>query len=76
MNNSDLVHYRIDAEKTSTIEELRQKVEFAYLSIKYGLNKWYYEEVANIYLYEISYRQSCSTANRYYQKIYINGYYV
>ena len=66
MNNSDLAHYRNDAERTATIEELRQKVEFAYLSIKYGMSKWYFEEVAKIYLYEISYRQSCSTASRYY----------
>ena len=66
MNSSDLAHYRADAEQTTTIEELSQKAEFAYLSIKYGWNKWYYEEVANIYLYEISYRQSDSTASRYY----------
>lgn len=76
MNSKDLAYYRGDAERTATIEELRQKAEFVYLSIKYGMNKWYFEEVANIYLYEISYRQSCSTANRYYQKIYINGYYI
>ena len=76
MNKSDLAYYRADAERTATIEELRQKAEFAYLSIKYGMNKLYFEEVANIYLYEISYRQSCSTASRYYQKFYINGYYI
>lgn len=76
MNSKDLAYYRADAERTATIEELRQKAEFAYLSIKYGMSKWYFEEVANIYLYEISYRQSCSTASRYYQKIYINGYYI
>ena len=76
MSKSDLAYYRNDAEKTATIEELRQKAEFAYLSIKYGWSRQYFEEVANIYLYEISYRQSCSTASRYYQKIYINGYYL
>jgi len=54
MNSKDLAYYRADAERTATIEELRQKAEFAYLSIKYGMSKWYFEEVANIYLHEIS----------------------
>jgi len=52
--------------KLLQLKNLNKKAEFAYLSIKYGMNKWYFKEVANIYLYEINYRQSCSTANRYY----------
>ena len=76
MSPKDLAYWRADAESTKSIEDLKGKIEYAALSIKYGMNPWFYEELLQVYLYEYSWRNSADTKNRYYQKTYINGYYI
>ena len=71
MSNKDLAYWRADAEQTPSIKALEGKIELASLSIKYGLNPWFYKELLEIYLYELKWRTADTTSNRWYQSYYL-----
>lgn len=65
MSPKALAYWRADAEQTPSIKALEGKIEFTSMSIKYGLNPWFYKELLEIYLYELKWRTAPTTDNRY-----------
>ena len=71
MNSKDLAYWRADAEQTQSIEALKDKIEWTAINIKCGLNRWFYEALLQIYLYELKWRTADTTSNRFYQSYYL-----
>ena len=64
--NNYLASWMADAMQTPTTDDLKSKLEFAAIGLKYGANPCFYKDLINIYMHELDWRNSYSTHSRSY----------
>ena len=66
MSLNGLADWQVDAQQTESARALEDKIESAAIGIKYGANPFFYKSLMQIYMQELRWRQSASTAGRSY----------